>query len=601
MSSAWTHAGIPWHGMAPDTDLIIRGGQVKTKKTVTEHDVGVGFKPSCLAATIALLAGALSGNALAMQIPTSNPDLEVHWDNTVRYNAGWRMEKQNKDFLDSPFYDDTESKMDRGDMVTNRLDLVSELDVVWRRNHAIRVSAAAWYDDVYQGNAKTQGPGTGNFINNRYNSYTSRYIGGLSGEILDAFVFTRFNLGDAATVALRAGQHNVYWGESLFSIGNSIAYSQGPVDTIKSATSPGAEAKELFLPLPQISAQIQFDNDLSIGLQYLLDWEAFRMVPGGTYFGPSDGSRSDLGAAPAVSFPGGIPNGKDFEPSNKRGEWGVNARWSPWWLNGTAGIYYRKFHEKLPWSFQQIGMVDLGGGPMALPTQIRLGYARDTELYGLSLTTTMATISIAGELSYRKNTALVSTSGYTVAGADLDNPTYSEIEGARGDSIHALINGIYLLPRTSLWTGGQLQAELTYNRLDKVTKNPHRYNARGYDCTTPYSSHCVSRDAWGVQVGFTPEWPQALPGWDLSMPTSLAYGIEGNSPTLGGTNEGVYNYSIGIAGKYMNKHNFTLRWVDSYSKYKVNPASGIVTTDHTIGAPVQNNHGWISFSYRTSF
>ncbi len=550
------------------------------------------FKRSYLASAVAICATALSTNAVAIQIPTGNPDLRVEWDNTIRYNAGWRAESQNSDFLNSPFFDDTENKFDRGDMVMNRLDLLSELDLVWKRAHAIRISAAAWYDDVYQGRAKPNADlvGSGNYIDNRYNSYTKRYMGGLSGEILDAFVFTSFSLGDA-NVAIRAGQHNVYWGESLYSIGNSIAYSQGPVDTIKSASSPGAEAKELFLPLKQISTQIQLTNELSLGAQYLFDWKPFRLAPGGTYFAGSDGARSDLGAPPIV---GGFHNGNDFEPDKKRGDWGVNLRWSPWWLGGTAGLYYRKFDEKLPWSFTQIDPV---GGRHA----IRLGYARDTELYGFSLSQTLATVSVATELSYRKNTALNSVNGYTVIPGDTVAPTYSEMEGARGNSIHALVNAIYLLPRTALWTGGTLQGELTYNRLDKITENADRYNARGYGCVTAYTPNCVTRDAWGMQVGFTPEWPQLFPGWDVSMPTSLAYGIHGNSPTLGGTNEGVYNYSIGVAGKYKGVHNFTLRWVDSYGKYKVNPASGYVTTDHTSGAPVQNDHGWVSLSYRFSY
>src|SRR5690606_5777840 len=116
------------------------------------------------------------------------------------------------------------------------------------------------------------------------------------------------------------------------------------------------------------------------------------------------------------------------------------------------------------------------------PNAIRLNYARDTELYGFSLTKNLATVSLGGELSYRKNTALNSVSGYSVLAGGAAGPvsalgasgieaTYDEAEGARGNTWHALLNGIYLLPRTALWTGGSLQAELTYSRLDKITEN----------------------------------------------------------------------------------------------------------------------------------
>jgi hypothetical protein len=568
-----------------------------TKRSVSGRNVS-SKKPVYVSCSIALLLGAAVGNeAWAFEVETGNPDVSVRWDNTIRYNAGWRMEGRNDDFDKSPFYDDTEHKFDKGDMVTNRLDLISELDVAWKQKHGFRVSAAGWYDHAYQDSAEPNPNlvGSGNYTNNHYNGFANRYIAGPSGEILDAFAFTGFQVGSVG-VNVKAGQHNVYWGESLFTLGNSIAYSQGPVDTIKAATSPGAEAKELFLPLKQISTDVQLTDELSFGAQYLMDWKPFRLVPGGTYFSNADGARSDLGS-PAAIFK--IPNGDDIEP-DKHGDFGLNLRWSPYWLEGTAGVYYRKFGEKLPWSFTQVGIVQVAPGRFAgIPNAIRYNYARDTELYGLSLTKNLGTVSVAGEVSYRKNTALNSVAGYTVISSG--DASYSQAEGARGNSYHALINGIYLLPRTALWEGGTLQAELTYNKLDKITENDARFNGRGHGCVTAYSKNCADDHSVGTQVGFTPEWPQLFPGWDVSMPVTWAYGIEGNSPTLGGTSEGAYNYSVGISGKWMNLHNFTLKWIDSHADYKNNPARGYVTSDYTNGAAVQNDHGWLSFTYKTTF
>ena len=62
----------------------------------------------------------------------------------------------------------------------------------------------------------------------------------------------------------------------------------------------------------------------------------------------------------------------------------------------------------------------------------------------------------------------------------------------------------------------------------------------------------------------------------------------------------MYSWSIGVEGRYLNKHNFGLSYIDSYSPYRTNP-DGTVTSDQTIGSPVQNNHGRISFNYRVSF
>jgi Protein of unknown function (DUF1302) len=572
--------------------------KTKTRSVVREKINQRAHKRSGLTcAVVALSATMAASSAQAISFDTGNRDLSVRWDNTFRYNAGWRLEDQNQDFIDSPFYDDGENSFEQGDMVINRLDILSELDVVWKGQHALRISAAGWYDDVYQDDVTPRSNASGNYIDNEYNSYADRYMAGPSGEILDAFVQSSFYVGQVSGT-VRAGQHNVYWGESLYSIGNSIAYSQGPVDTIKSAVSPGAEAKELFLPLTQVSAQFQLTSDLSLGAQYLLDWEPFRLVPGGTYFAGSDGSRSDFGAAPEV-FP--IRNGSDFGPDDDHGDFGISLRWSPWWLQGTAGIYYRRFDEKLPWSFTQVGIVEVAPGNFqGVPQKIRLGYARDTELYGVSLTKTVGTSSVGAEISYRKDTALNSVSGYTVIPANNAEPTYEEMEGARGNTFHALVNSVYLLPETPLWVGGTLQGELSYNYLDKITENEDRFNGRGDGCTTAYSKNCVDDHSLGIQIVFTPEWPQAFAGWDMSMPTSLAYGLDGNSPTLGGTNEGVYNYSIGVAADYQSKHFFTAEWIDSHGEYEVNPASGYVTSDHTVGSPVQNDHGWLSFTYKVT-
>jgi hypothetical protein len=467
-------------------------------------------------------------------------------------------------------------------MVTNRVDLLTEFEAVWQRDYGLRVSAAGWYDAAYDKKSRPNPALTasGNYAGDNYNHYAKRFILGPAGELLDYFVFGKFQLGETQ-LNVKVGQHNVYWGDSLFSIGNSIAYSQGPVDTIKAATSPGVEAKEVFLPLKQISAQWQVAPTVSIGAQYLLDWKPFRLVPGGTFFGPADGARSDY-ATPPGSQNGFFENGADFTPNNKRGDFGLNVRMSPTWLSGTFGVYYRRFDEKLPWNFLAFG----AGAPPALGT-IRLSYARDTQLFGLSLNKNLGPVNIGSEVSYRKDTALNPNGNNVVFTA---TPTYDEIEGPRGDTLHALVNGIYLLPATPLWVGGNVSAELSYQRLQRVTRHENLFNrCNGADKRTG----CSTRDALGMNVNFVPEWPQAFPGWDLSLPTSLAYGIHGNGPALAGGNEGAVSWSVGLKGKLYTVYEFSLAYIDSYASYK--------NTSQVNGPAVQNSHNWVSFTFKTSF
>ncbi len=84
------------------------------------------------------------------------------------------------------------------------------------------------------------------------------------------------------------------------------------------------------------------------------------------------------------------------------------------------------------------------------------------------------------------------------------------------------------------------------------------------------------------------------------MPTSLSYGLKGNSPTLGGANEDAYNYSIGLSGKLQGIHKFTVQWIDSHARYKKSP-NGLAYYQYTNGSPVSNDHGWLSFSYQATF
>ena len=85
------------------------------------------------AAVLGVLALA-AAPAQAMEFDTGNPDLEVRWDNTIRYNLGIRTGQQNKSGIgNNPTFDEGEFLFDNGDVVANRFDLLTELDVVYKK------------------------------------------------------------------------------------------------------------------------------------------------------------------------------------------------------------------------------------------------------------------------------------------------------------------------------------------------------------------------------------------------------------------------------------------------------------------------------------
>lgn len=544
--------------------------------------------------SVLFLAAITAPPASAMGIDVGDPAWSVRWDNTLRYNMGWRAENVNPAFSHSSSFDETERKFKKGDMVLDRVDILSELDAVYNGRHGARVSAAGWYDNAYHSDKVEHDPAyPSSYDNDTYSNYTRRFHEGPSGEILDAFVFTGFDIGDTS-IDMRLGKHTIYWGESLFNSSHAIAYAQSPLDGLKAASSPGITAKETFLPVNQLSWQIQPTPELAIAAQYYLGWKPNRLPEGGTYFGSSDilfdgPDRMFLGYAGDGS-PIFADHTKSYKPKDGPGNnFGLSVRWSPTWLDGTLGVYYRKLDETQPWA--PILTVD----PVTGARGYHLSYAQDTQLVGLSLAKEVFGISLGSELSYRHNTALNSTTSFAATG-DIDGR-----EGARGDTLHFLLNGIYLLPRTPLWVGGTLQAELVYSHLMDVTKNKQLFKHEDYaGCPTGQNRDdgCATDDYASVQFGFNPEWPQVLPGGgNLSAPMSLSYGLHGNAATLGGGNEGAVVWSVGLQASFRAKYIVSLKYNDQHASY--NTANGIVSTSN--GNAVQNDHGWVSLALQTTF
>jgi hypothetical protein len=100
-------------------------------------------------------------------------------------------------------------------------------------------------------------------------------------------VFYSTEVGDESMFSVKAGQHNVFWGETILNPVHSISYGQSGLDLAKLAASPGTEAKELFVPRNQLSMTFTLNPELTVGAQYFLDWDAARLPEAGTYYGGS--------------------------------------------------------------------------------------------------------------------------------------------------------------------------------------------------------------------------------------------------------------------------------------------------------------------------
>jgi hypothetical protein len=528
-------------------------------------------------AAAALLAGS-AGAVHAMPIATDNGDLEMRLDTQVRYNLGVRLEQRDPKIGSNANFDESDFKFDRGDLINNRLDVYTEFDLSYRQQAGFRISGAAWADAAYDSNVRSNPAFASrtSYSGDRYTAFTDRFYRGPSGELLDAFVFGNVEFGQGQALRMKLGRHAIFWGESIFNANHSVAYSQAPIDARKALTSPGIEAKETFLPVNQLSAQLQLLDQLTVSAQYFLDWKPNRLPEGGTYFGGADFLFD--GPDRFVPAPGLVLTHAPSVTPKKRGNWGVNARWSPEWLDGTLGFYWRRFDERQPFAPQ----VDVPGG------FYRLVYPQGTQLVGVSLGKNLGGVAVGAELSRRINTAF---NGVGVNAATLDGP--------RGNSYHGVVNGTILTRPGALASSLTAVGEFAFSRWDKVTTNSNLFKALGLPACASNDARtdtCATRNYYGVNLLVIPKWLQVLPGLDVSTPVSLGYGLKGNAATLAGGNQGGGNYSVGVSFEYLARYNFDIKYVDFLARYRDNGTA--VTTVN--GAPY-TDRGLLSLTFKTSF
>ena len=526
--------------------------------------------------------------AAAVEIGTGNPDTTIRWDNSLRYNLGVRTQKQDSAIVNTVGYANSDLKFDKGDIITNRVDLLSEFDLVYKKTSGIRVSGQAWVDAAYNRDERINpalGAGSAAYPDQRYTDYTARWNRGPSGEFLDAFVFTQFNLADTTT-DVKLGSHNLYWGESLFSFVHGVSYSQGPVDLRKALATPGIEAKELFKPLAQLSAATRITDTFSVGGQYFLDWKPSTLPDGGTYYGALDfitagGGTYVLnpiatGGMVSIPFAGSI-----HDPERKHGDWGLMAKWSPQALDGTLGVYYRRYTDKLP---QIASSKFLAGG---IPESVGLDYlSKRVTLVGLSLSKSVGGVAIGAEVAHRSNTGLLMGPATTLGAEPV------------GDTWHALVNAVAYVGKNAVFDSAAILGELTYSKLGKVKSNPQNFNSVDYGCAGQSAQlGCATDYSLGFAVKFEPKWFQVREGLDLSVPVFYSKTLKGTSPVLFGGYEGAGAFSVGLTADYLNKHNFALAYNGTLSKRTI--VAGKVVDVGGIGA--QWDRGNVTLTYKVTF
>jgi hypothetical protein len=545
------------------------------------------FKLSALTVAIVLLPNM---SAQAFQFDTGS-DIEVRWDNTLKYSNAWRIKDQHDKLIADPNLDDGDRNFDQG-LISNRVDLLSELDVRYQ-DLGFRVSGAAWYDDVYNKSNDNDSPDTANAFSVDHDEFTddTRDLHGRDAEFLDAFVYGKFAIGEEMWGVARLGQHALLYGESLFFGNNGIAAAQQPIDAVKALSVPNSQFKELGLPVKQISGQLQLTPNFSVGAYYQFEWERTRIPGAGSYFSPADlldegGERIILATVPGVGPVASFYRGKDIEARDS-GQGGIQLRYRSDALDTDFGLYAVRYHDK-NFQVQVRPGANVGPGqPGDKQGEYMLVFPEDIKAYGFSANRGIGNANVGFEASIRQDAPLVSltvadlSALAPVAVGDNDhNPLY-----AIGNTAHAQINMINVLPTGTFWDSATILAELAWNRTLSVDKNRESLDPN------------ATRDATAMRVVFTPTYFQVLDGLDLSVPMGFGYGIDGRSSAVGGFSQAKGgNYNIGIAGDYLKSINFSLSYNGYFGPSAPINIGGIKTYEQT-----NADRDFIAFSVSHTF
>jgi hypothetical protein len=201
---------------------------------------------------------------------------------------------------------------------------------------------------------------------------------------------------------------------------------------------------------------------------------------------------------------------------------------------------------------------------------------------------------VGAELSYRRNMPLVSDPVITGTGyAAL--PGSGETGGARGETLHAVLNFLGLINRTPVFDAASWIVEFNWGNWMSV-KDPNNVFV-GRNSASDINR--ISKDFASIDLNFAPTWFQVFPGADLSMPLYYSRGLYGNSATnIMQKDAGMW--SGGLSVDYLARHKFDLLYADYFGKYRTDPATGIFAVTSSDYAMLKDR-GTLSFTYRYSF
>ncbi|MES2820265.1 MAG: DUF1302 domain-containing protein [Pseudomonadota bacterium] len=548
-------------------------------------------------AAVALLGLWPATQALAFQVRSG--DWTTSLDTTLSYGVNYRAESPDKGLIaranggegDNTALinsDDGNLNFQKGELFSEVLKVVSDLDLRYQENYGLFVRGRAFYDFELEEDER------------RHRQISSEGLeeAGSSADLLDAFVYGSWSINDRELNA-RLGRQVINWGEGLF-YQNGLGVTN-PVD-INALRAPGSEIKEAFMPTFMISGSYQLLDTLTVESYWQPGkaWEASKIDPCGTYFSTLDviGEGCEYLSLPPLQEPllGGrafdspqdaqayvdnlgpgfvnnllrgyvpgtfIPRSQDID-ADGAAQYGVALRWLVPELNDSElGFYYLRYSMNVPMLGLTVGQPTVlpvvGVLPVASTSRYYAEYLEKRDLYGISFNTTIGGdsifngLSLAGELSYRPDTPIaLGLAEYlpdALLGSLAGMPVGTRLDGYREkDMYQASLVGIYSFNGLLGSDSATLLSEVVASRVQGLESDIDYYNA--------------TANALGAQASLSLNYPNVFNLVTLVPSISYQYGFNGVAPQLtNGIVEESRSYSLGIDATYQESLSFGARYV----------------------------------------
>lgn len=470
------------------------------------------------------------------------------------------------------------------------------------------LSGDAFYDDVYRHKNDNNSPTTVNKTG-AVNEFTkeAKHFDGKRARLLDAYAYVDFTPVEGVSVNLRAGQQVIAFGESLFLRG--MALSAGRADATR-ASVPGAEIKELLLPVKQVGLSVGLENGLTLLGYYQLEFKPTELFPPGDFLSPVDiigpggsfaygsvnpaagqGCAGLLGSPEAEGIICGMPalndavlvteptinvyRGPDIRPSNW-GQWGVGMKY-PVTSSTTLGLYHLRYADSNPTVKLNPGFAPIGQlrdpvtgeavGPMIttsvinqlVPTTYQAQYYNGIHLTSLTFSTAAGRFNFGGEFNYRQGSDLQTKAVISKVLA----PVFT-----RGDVGQILVSVLSVFNPQFFFDEFILVGEVGYVRVFDVTPFPEE---PGIIPVGNGDELFTNRNSLGYQFLSFLNKRNIAPGFDFK--TTLSWGaIEQGNASLSGAfgpiyAEGDRRLGIGFSTQYLQNFEVGI----SYQKYFGDP------------------------------